>query len=141
MDKKTQIVNKRIQSAVEATKEFGYNTEEEIRTFIKGEIDYAYKTDNAVTTSQRSALAEALSEAVISYRFGDKRSPVESFPITSVSRADLEQKGYDTSKITDKQMEILAKKMADDYCEQLFWSSMDIIAEHLGFPKIETEKH
>lgn len=137
MDKKTQIVNELIQSYVEATNELGCNTEEEIRAFIKGEVDYAYKTNNAVTPSQRSALAEALCEAVISCRFGDKRSPVESFPITSVSRADLEQKGYDTSKITDEQMEKLASKMADDYCEQLFWSSMDIIAEYLGFPKIE----
>lgn len=141
MDKKTQIVNDLIQSYVEETNEFGYDTEEEIRAFIKGEVNYAYKTNNAVTPSQRNALTEALCEAVISRRFGDKRSPVESFPITSVSRADLEQKGYDTSKITDKQMEILAKKMADDYCEQMFWSSMDIIAENLGFPKIETKNH
>lgn len=59
----------------------------------------------------------------------------ESFEITSVSRADLQAKGYDTSKITDAQMERLASKMADDYVEQMFWISMDIIAEHLGFPK------
>lgn len=61
----------------------------------------------------------------------------ESFPITSVSREDLESKGFDTTEVSDLQMERLASKMADDYCEQLFWSSMDIIAESLGFPKIE----
>lgn len=59
------------------------------------------------------------------------------FPITSVSRADLEAKGFDTSEITDDQMSKLASKMADDYLEQMYWISMTIIAEELGFPKKE----
>ena len=59
----------------------------------------------------------------------------EFFPITSVSRDDLEAKGFDTSDITDLQMEQLASRMADDYLEQMYWISMDIIAENLGFPK------
>lgn len=59
----------------------------------------------------------------------------EFFPITSVSRADLESKGFDTSEITDDQMKRLASKMADDYLEQMYWISMKIIAEELGFPK------
>ena len=34
-------------------------------------------------------------------------------------------------------MQNLAEKMADDYCEQLFWPSMEIIAgEILSFPKV-----
>ncbi len=57
------------------------------------------------------------------------------FPITTVHRADLEAKGFDISKITDDQMEELAKRMANDYCEQLFWDSMTIIAEIMGLPK------
>lgn len=59
----------------------------------------------------------------------------EFFPITSVSRDDLEAKGFDTSDITDIQMEQLASRMADDYLEQMYWISMEIIAENLGFPK------
>lgn len=59
----------------------------------------------------------------------------EFFPITSVSRDDLESKGFDTSEITDEQMKRLASKMADDYLEQMYWISMTIIAENLGFPK------
>ena len=59
----------------------------------------------------------------------------EFFPITSVSRDDLESKGFDTSEITDDQMKRLASKMADDYLEQMYWISMTIIAEELGFPK------
>lgn len=58
------------------------------------------------------------------------------FPITSVHRNDLVGKGFDVEKISDADMKILAKKMANDYCEQLFWPSMEIIAgEILNFPR------
>lgn len=57
------------------------------------------------------------------------------FKITSVSRDDLEARGFDTENINDSEMSILARKMADDYCGQLFWDSMEIIAEDLGFPR------
>ena len=60
----------------------------------------------------------------------------KEFKITSVCRADLEDRGFDTSNITDEQMERLADKMCNDYLEQMFWTSLDIIAEDvLGFPK------
>ena len=59
----------------------------------------------------------------------------DSFEITSVSRADLEELGYNTSKVSDEKMEYLAKKLADDYLEQMFWISLDIIAEHMDIPK------
>ena len=55
------------------------------------------------------------------------------FPITSVSREDLQTYGFDTRSVTDAQMRRLVQKMANDYCEQLFWSSMEIIAEGLEF--------
>lgn len=61
----------------------------------------------------------------------------ESFVITSVSREDLEEIGFDTSKVSDETMEYLAKKLGNDYCEQLFWSSLEIIAEYLEIPKKE----
>lgn len=57
------------------------------------------------------------------------------FPITSVSRDDLLAKDFDADKATDAQMKELANKMANDYCEQLFWESMEIIAEIVGIPK------
>ncbi len=65
----------------------------------------------------------------------DEIKPKEFFPITSVSRCDLDAKGFDTSEVDDATMERLASKMADDYCEQLFWSSMEIIAEYMDIPK------
>ena len=60
------------------------------------------------------------------------------FVITSVHRNDLARTGFDVEKISDNDMDKLAEKMADDYCNQLFWESMETIAsEILGFPKIE----
>lgn len=45
----------------------------------------------------------------------------KGFNITSVSRQDLEMRGFDTTNITD---------------EQMFWISLDIIAEDImGFKK------
>ena len=57
------------------------------------------------------------------------------FPITSVHRDDLQGVGFDVERISDDDMKELARKMANDYCEQLFWGSIEIIAEILGFPK------
>ena len=58
------------------------------------------------------------------------------FPITSVHRDDLKSAGFDVDKISDAEMKELAGKMADDYCEQLFWNSLKIIAgDILNFPK------
>ncbi|NDW08761.1 hypothetical protein [Dysgonomonas sp. 520] len=59
------------------------------------------------------------------------------FHITSVHRDDLIHKGFDVSNVQDCDMETLARKMSNDYCEQLFWTSLEIIAEDgLGIPKI-----
>ncbi|NOS71114.1 MAG: hypothetical protein HOP33_14435 [Verrucomicrobia bacterium] len=60
------------------------------------------------------------------------------FPITSVCCADLESIGFDTSAIDDATMKELAEKLADDYCEQLFWSSLEIIADCLNIPRSES---
>lgn len=65
--------------------------------------------------------------------------PDEFFKITSVSRADLEERGFEVSNVSDATMERLASKMADDYCEQLFWESLEIIAESIGIKRIKEE--
>jgi len=57
------------------------------------------------------------------------------FPITSVHRADLEDLGFDTSNVSDQRMERIAEKMADDYCNQLFHTSLEIIADDQGVPR------
>lgn len=64
----------------------------------------------------------------------------DSFSISRLSREDLEQQGFDTSDVDDKMMQRLADKLGDDYCEQLFWVSLDIIAESMGIPKKKRSK-
>jgi len=59
------------------------------------------------------------------------------FKITSVHRDDLENIGFDASHVDDSTMQHLASKMADDYCEQLFWDHLPIIAEIVGIPRKE----
>lgn len=54
------------------------------------------------------------------------------FPITSIHRDDLAGKGFNTGHVSDEDMKYLARKMADDYCEQLFWPSMEIIASEMA---------
>ena len=54
------------------------------------------------------------------------------FPITSIHRDDLAGKGFDTGHVSNDAMKYLARKMADDYCEQLFWPSMEIIASEMA---------
>ena len=51
------------------------------------------------------------------------------FPVTHISREDLEGRGFDTSTIDDCTMERIASKMGDAYCENGYWIDLDIIAE------------
>jgi hypothetical protein len=57
------------------------------------------------------------------------------FEISCLHRDDLEGIGYDTSRVDDSDMKKLASKLGDDYCEQLFWNSLPILADVLGIPK------
>ena len=66
-------------------------------------------------------------------------STKEFFPITSVSKKDIihafqntdiaDQVKERVAKMDDGEMNKLASKMADDYCEQMFWNSLRIIFE------------
>jgi hypothetical protein len=62
------------------------------------------------------------------------------FPITSVHRDDIvgvfrergrKKLSQKAKKLTDAQMEYIARKLADDYCTQLFWDSLEIIAKRV----------
>ena len=59
----------------------------------------------------------------------------EAFVITKVSREDLEEAGFNSSGIDDDTMEELASKMADAYCDNGFWTSLEVLAEALEIPK------
>ena len=62
------------------------------------------------------------------------------FKISCLHRDDLEGIGYDTSGVDDSVMKTLASKLSDDYCEQLFWNSLSIIAKDLGIPERENKE-
>lgn len=61
------------------------------------------------------------------------------YSITSLSKDDIIDafQGYEilkqvtnkVSEMDDSDMEYLARKLADDYCNQLFWDSLRIIFE------------
>ena len=58
------------------------------------------------------------------------------FPITSVHRLDIKKAlkltDEQVARITDGMMKQIARKMADDYCEQLFWEQLPIIVEFVA---------
>ncbi len=57
------------------------------------------------------------------------------FNITSVSRDDLRARGFDVTKVSDADMEHIAREMADDYCEGAYWDDMETIAsQQLDIP-------
>ncbi len=68
---------------------------------------------------------------------GSRESDIQKafFEITSVSREDLEQMGFAAGQVTNAEMRRLASKMADDYVEHLFWTSLALMAESLGIPR------
>lgn len=66
---------------------------------------------------------------------GAKEPKKTFFPITSVSREDLEARGFNTKNVGDDTMERLASKMGDAYVENGFWEDMYIIAEYLDIPR------
>lgn len=57
------------------------------------------------------------------------------FPITSVCREDLENKGYNTQNVDDGDMEHLASKMADAFCDGDYWIVLEALADSMDIPK------
>jgi hypothetical protein len=60
----------------------------------------------------------------------------EFFPITFVCKDDIRHAFGDDAqaqkiiiKMDDGDMETLASKLADDYCDQLYWDSLKVIVE------------
>jgi len=119
----------------ETDKNFNELTDEEVIALCKA--DKKGKNYDFFESVEAFAAAfnteECFSQGVAYMRIID--TDKGSFPITSVSREDLESKGFDTSKVDDSTMERLASKMGDAYCENGFWIDLPIIAEYLEIPK------
>lgn len=64
----------------------------------------------------------------------------DSFPISFLKREDLEEKGYDMTKVTDDDMETIASRMDKYYCEgycDSFGSDLVSAADYIGIPEKE----
>ena len=55
-----------------------------------------------------------------------------TFPIISLHREDLEEKGYDISSMSDEKMQSIAKKMHDNYLGLYFWTDLIEFADQIG---------
>lgn len=63
----------------------------------------------------------------------------EDFPVLSVQRADLEQKGFDTSNLGDEWMEKIASKAGDILLDGDYWDAVEYAAEHYNVPRKSEE--
>ncbi len=63
-----------------------------------------------------------------------KQTPASdgTFPIISLHRDDLKEKGYDASSISDEEMQSIAKKMHDNFLELYFWTDLTDFADQIG---------
>lgn len=58
------------------------------------------------------------------------------FNILSVCRDDLKDIGYSVAYVQDHEMAKIASKLGDNYCDNLFWDSLESIADSMKIPKI-----
>lgn len=63
-------------------------------------------------------------------------SDLEYFDMTSVHRNDVEDVGFDASKVDDEMMERLLEKMENVYLEYGYYQNLKIVCELLNFPKL-----
>jgi len=56
------------------------------------------------------------------------------FPIASVSKEDLEARGFNVSLIDGDMMVELAARMEEEYLRELFWFSLEANAKRMRLP-------
>ena len=76
-----RIIDNMIEDIKDATIDYHLDSKDDIKLYIQGMVTSAYKTDTTVTPEQRDKLANAIYEAVIVARFGDKDTPKVSMKI------------------------------------------------------------
>lgn len=55
----------------------------------------------------------------------------ETFKCVALSRADFEDRGFDTSNISDEQMEHIASKIGETLVENLYWECIDVWGKNM----------
>lgn len=76
-----------------------------------------------------------------SLMFEKAQSDITYYPVVCLSKDDLEAKGFNTTDVTDNQMEYMAKKIGDNMVEQLFWETLVCWAEYMDIPRNEIEEN
>jgi len=59
------------------------------------------------------------------------------FCIVRTCRDDLKAQGYDTTKVTNENMETIARHLEDVYVENDYWGSLEYIADELKIPQAD----
>lgn len=117
-------------------KQFGELTDQEVIDLCEKDED---RENHRVYCSMEEFAADWNNDEMFYPSHSYMRVIKESFNISRLSREDLEAVGFDTSEVDDATMERLASKLGDDYCEQLFWTSLEILAECMDIPKKDSE--
>jgi len=60
------------------------------------------------------------------------------FPITSLSREDFAELGFDASNVSDDAMQRMAEQMADAFCDCCYWQTLDYLADQFHLPRNDT---
>lgn len=64
----------------------------------------------------------------------------DEFPVITLMREDLEQKGFDTSNLGDEWMEKIASKVGDILLDSDYWDHLVWAAEYYKVPRKEEEQ-
>jgi len=116
-----------------------YPVKEFERDITDNELFEAFANNNEVKRYSLDKFFDNLNDDLISLNTHWVRMIDDDknfYPISPLHLDDLEHLGFDVSKVTDNDMITLVNKLSDDYCEQLFWSSLEILAEAIGIPRL-----
>ena len=65
----------------------------------------------------------------------------QEFIVVSLSREDLESRGWDANSISEEELGYIASSMGKCYVEcGDFWSDMDAMCEKYGVSRLDTEQ-
>lgn len=120
---------------------------------IADRIDDCIKGDNELRTNPNNGHhTELLWErecTAYGFRMGDKSligmhyygsEKKDEFPVITLMREDLEQKGFDTSNLGDEWMEKIASKVGDILLDSDYWDHLVWAAEYYKVPRKEEDE-
>ena len=120
---------------------------------IADRIDDCIKGDNELRTDpnngQHTELLWERECTAYGFRMGNKSligmhyygsEKKDEFPVITLMREDLEQKGFDTSNLGDEWMEKIASKVGDILLDSDYWDHLVWAAEYYKVPRKEEDE-